>query len=100
MRPRHRARGAAVVDVALAAVDEHLVNSVGAAHCLDISDPKTARGNEPGYRLCARAIASASCNRWIRVPRKHDNPATASVQVVPELVADTTVMHGPERQAQ
>ncbi|TXL86596.1 hypothetical protein [Streptomyces sp. IB2014 016-6] len=58
MRPRHRAWDAAVVDVALAAVDEHIVNSAGDAHCLDISGPKTARGNEPGHRLCARVTAA------------------------------------------
>ncbi|MFJ9683707.1 hypothetical protein ACIRP2_37645 [Streptomyces sp. NPDC101194] len=31
--------------------DDQIVNAAAAAHCLDITEPKTSRGQEPGYRL-------------------------------------------------
>ncbi|MDG9688305.1 MobF family relaxase [Streptomyces sp. DH18] len=32
-------------------LDDHIVAAAVSHHCLDISEPKTARGREPGYRL-------------------------------------------------
>ncbi|WP_146228961.1 MobF family relaxase [Streptomyces sp. NWU339] len=32
-------------------LDDRIVDAAIAAHCLDISEPKTSRGQEPGYRL-------------------------------------------------
>ncbi|HCA85382.1 MAG TPA: hypothetical protein DEQ61_07740 [Streptomyces sp.] len=55
-------------------LDEQIVDAAIAAHCLDISEPKTLRGQEPGYRLYTARWALADLQPARRPPTVAPDP--------------------------
>ncbi|WP_406415210.1 relaxase domain-containing protein [Streptomyces sp. NBC_00873] len=55
-------------------LDDRIVAAAISAHCLDISDPKTARGLEPGYRLYTARWALSDLPARLRPPAPAPDP--------------------------
>ncbi|MGG7569039.1 hypothetical protein [Streptomyces sirii] len=51
-------------------LDERIVNEAPAAYCTNVTEPRTARGESPGYRLYTARWAPTPRERRRREPRR------------------------------